>query len=129
MIPPISSLSFPNQDMSRDETVQGRAARRDAQAPAGEPALAAGYLQRFHALVEEVTDELMHGAGQGLVIDRNDYRSDAIALLIGAARQLEQPEEQMESPLMSLLLEERHKIAAQLGGAATSDRTPFLLKA
>ncbi|WP_251779944.1 hypothetical protein [Caldimonas mangrovi] len=73
-------------------------------------ALSADALTRFHALVDEVTEELMRG-GTG---DRRVCRLDAITLLMAACERL-RDEQPGESPLVYLLQEEQQKAAAALG--------------
>ena len=73
-------------------------------------------VRRFHALVEEVTDELMQSPHQ----DRSTCRADAIELLIATCEHLDSPPEPGESPLQYLLLEEQRKAVAALGGPGES---------
>lgn len=73
-------------------------------------ALSLDMLTRFHALVDEVTEELVRG-GTG---DRQVCRLDAITLLMAACERLRE-EQPGESPLAYLLQEERQKAAAALG--------------
>lgn len=88
------------------------------------PALSPELIHRFHALIEEVTDELMQGQHQ----DRRTCRADAITLLIATSRHVDSPSEGGESPLTYLLLEERQKAAAVLGTAGTSGHAPAFLR-
>jgi hypothetical protein len=96
-------------------------------APAGAPPVAPGLnpelVRRFHALIAEVTDELMQEPHQ----DEDRCRADAIALLIATCEHVESPPEPGESPLKYLLLEEQRKAVAALGrDAASSDASNFL---
>lgn len=103
---------------------------RDQSAPPSEPApppaLNPDVVSRFHALIEEVTDELLRDTQQP---DRQTCRADAIALLIATCEQVDAPSESEESPLMYLLLEERQKAAAVLGVAESSGHLPEFLRA
>lgn len=72
--------------------------------------LDAELVRRLHALIEEVTDQLMQSPHQ----DRNTCRADAITLLIVTSEQIDDTTEPGESPLMYLLLEEQQKAAAAL---------------
>jgi len=89
------------------------------------PGLNPELVQRFHALVEEVTDELMQEPAQ----DRTRCRADAIALLIATCDQVESFPEPGESPLQYLLLEEQRKAVAALGPAETPDDASTFLRA
>jgi hypothetical protein len=96
-------------------------------APRGAPSVAPGVnpelVRRFHALIEEVTDELMQEPHQ----DHGRCRADAIALLIATCEHVESAPEPGESPLQYLLLEEQRKAVAALGRAAASpDASNFL---
>ena len=74
-------------------------------------------VERFHALVEEVTTDLM-SAGP---FDRDTCRADAIALLTAASDRLFQ-DAAPESPLSYLLMEERQKAEAALDPKNTTPR-------
>jgi len=92
----------------RDE--QGRP--HIAVSPAAAPSVNPEFLRRFHALVDEVTDELM----QGQDLDRRTCRADAIALLVASCGLVDDtPPDYGESPLMYLLLEEQQKASSALG--------------
>jgi hypothetical protein len=112
--------------------LQGAAARQDgrprgaAADPASRPAVSAELVSRFHALIEEVTDELMQGQGQDL--DRQTCRADAITILVATSEQLDGSAEGGESPLMYLLLEEQQKTAAILGLATATGHAPVFIK-
>jgi hypothetical protein len=82
-------------------------------------------VRRFHALIEEVTDELMQAPN----LDRHTCRADAIALLIATSEQADAASESGESPLMYLLLEEQQKAAAILGNTGASGSVPAFLRA
>jgi hypothetical protein len=99
----------PAQDVVVDEAVGGL-----------EPTL----VERFHALVEEVTTELM-SAGS---FDRDSCRADAIALLTAASDRLYQ-DASPESPLNYLLMEERQKAEAALDPKTTPRQPLTFLKA
>jgi hypothetical protein len=93
-----------------DDLRRPQAAPTAAAAPAVSPEL----IRRFHALVDEVTDELM----QGRDLDRRTCRADAIALLIATSKLVDEPPPQYgESPLMYLLLEEQRMASLALGRA------------
>ena len=94
--------------------------RRPAHRP---PGLNPELVRRFHALIAEVTDELMQEPHQ----DQDRCRADAIALLIATCEHVESPPEPGESPLKYLLLEEQRKAVAALGrSAASPDASNFL---
>jgi len=82
----------------------------DTRDAAPSPVLDAELVRRLHALIEEVTDQLMQSPHQ----DRNTCRADAITLLIVTSEQIDDTTEPGESPLMYLLLEEQQKAAAAL---------------
>ena len=92
--------------------------------PARTRALNPELVHRFHALIEEVTDELM----QDRDLDRHTCRADAIALLIATSQHVDDPSEAAESPLMYLLLEEQQKAAAVLGKADIGGQLPAFLR-
>jgi len=77
------------------------------------PTLNPELVRRFHALVDEVTVQLMQGRG----IDRQTCRADAISLLIATNEHLDDSPEGGESPLRYLLLEEQRKAATVQGNA------------
>jgi hypothetical protein len=84
---------------------------RAAQGQPSQPRqLGADTVGRIHALVDEVTEELMRGGPS----DRRVCRLDAITLLMATCERL-RDEQAGESPLMYLLQEERQKAAAALG--------------
>lgn len=89
------------------------------------PVLDAELVRRFHALIEEVTDQLMQSPHQ----DRNTCRADAITLLIATSEQVDDTTEPGESPLMYLLLEERQKAAAALAATEPPGRASAFLRA
>jgi hypothetical protein len=101
-----------DQDDAADDAQHGASA---AFAPA--PALSPDVVSRFHALIDEVTDQLM----QGRSLDRPTCRADAIALLIATSQHLDEASEAGESPLMYLLLEEQQKAAGLVGRAQPAD--------
>jgi hypothetical protein len=119
LLPPASDVSGGNAHPG--EGSPGHAAKASAHPPA--PGLNPELVRRFHALVEEVTDELMVAPQQ----DRNICRADAIALLIATCEQAESPSDGGESPLQYLLLEEQRKAVAALGEARfAADMSTFL---
>lgn len=80
--------------------------------PAEAPAVSPELIRRFHALVDDVTDELM----QGQNLDRRICRADAIALLIATSGVVDEtPPQYGESPLMYFLLEEQQTASLALG--------------
>jgi len=82
--------------------------------PIASAPLSPEFVKRFHALIDDVTDDLM----QGPHADRATCRADAIALLVAASGLVaDGPAEHGESPLMYLLLEEQQRAAAVLGRA------------
>jgi hypothetical protein len=120
-IPPASNAFSGNADHGHDP-------RDDTTQPSGPlpaPALSAEVVRRFHALIDEVTGELMQDAR----LDRHTCRADAIALLIAASEQADAAFDSGESPLMYLLLEEQQKTAAALGHAGDSGCAPAFLRA
>lgn len=120
-IPPVSNVFSGNADHGHDP--------RDDTAPPPElaptPTLSSEVIRRFHALIDEVTSELMRDAR----LDRHTCRADAIALLIAASEQADAVFDSGESPLMYLLLEEQQKTAAALGHAGDSGSAPAFLRA
>lgn len=97
---------------------------RSTAARAAKPGVSRELVSRFHALIDEVTDELMEG-GEA---DRHTCRADAIALLIATSEQGNGAPEGVESPLRYLLLEEQQKAAAALGKARNPGHTLTFLK-
>lgn len=94
---------------------RGRPPRDATASPAAPPSLSPELVSRFHALVDEVTDELMQDRG----LDRRACRADAIAMLVATSELLDDgPPEHGESPLMYLLLEEQQRSAAVLDRVA-----------
>ena len=88
--------------------------RRSATAvsPAEAPSVSPELIRRFHALVDDVTDELMRGHN----LDRRTCRADAIALLIATSALVDEPPPPCgESPLMYFLLEEQQMASLALG--------------
>ncbi len=79
--------------------------------PVAKPEISAELLSRFQALIGEVTQQLMQGATDP---NPQTYRADAIALLLAANEQLDE-DDPIESPLLYLLTEEKHKSAVLLG--------------
>ena len=120
-IPTVSNVFSGNADHGHD--------LRDDTTPPSEPvptpALSPEVVRRFHALIDEVTGELMQDAR----LDRHTCRADAIALLIAASEQADAVFDSGESPLMYLLLEEQQKTAAALGHAGDSGSAPAFLRA
>lgn len=88
------------------------------------PAVSAELVSRFHALIDEVTEELM----QGRQADRHVCRADAVALLVATSEQSGGTPEGVESPLRYLLLEEQQKAVAALGRAGNPGQVPTFLK-
>ena len=119
-IAPVSNVFSGNADHGDDP--RDKTTSPSEPAP---PALNPEVVRRFHALIEEVTDDLMHDA----YLERHTCRADAIALLIATCEQVDAPPESGESPLMYLLLEEQQKAAAVLGMADTSGHLPAFLRA
>ena len=91
---------------------------------AAKPAVSAELVSRFHALIDEVTDELM----QGKEADRHTCRADAIALLVATSEQAGGAPQGVESPLRYLLLEEQQKAAAVLGRVGNPAQALTFLK-
>jgi hypothetical protein len=89
-----------------------------------EPSLSADLIARFEALIEEVTQELM----QSRCNDQNTCRADAIALLLAASEQFENPAQRPESPLKYMLLEEQSRSRALLGEAARTGPMQTLMR-
>jgi len=120
-IPTVSNVFSGDADHGHD--------LRDDTTPPSEavptPALSPEVVRRFHALIDEVTGELMQDAR----LDRHTCRADAIVLLIAASEQADAVFDGGESPLMYLLLEEQQKTAAALGHAGDSGSAPAFLRA
>jgi len=95
-----------------------------AAAVAAKPVVSPELVSRFHALIDEVTDELM----QGTEADRYTCRADAIALLVATSEQAGGAPQGAESPLRYLLLEEQQKAAAALGKAGNPGQALTFLK-
>ena len=100
----------------------GSAPPSHASAPKG---LNPELVRRFHALIEEVTDELMQDPQQ----DHDACRADAIALLIATCEHVEDAAEPGESPLQYLLIEEQRKAIAALGQVERSEDASTFLRA
>ena len=93
-----------------------------AEAPTVSPEL----IRRFHALVDDVTDELMRGQN----LDRRTCRADAIALLIATSTLVDEPPPPSgESPLMYFLLEEQQMASLALGRVPAQGRALDFMKA
>ena len=93
-----------------------------AEAPSVSPEL----IRRFHALVDDVTDELMRGQN----LDRRTCRADAIALLIATTALIDEPPPPSgESPLMYFLLEEQQMASLALGRVQTQGPALDFMKA
>jgi len=90
---------------------------RQANAAPAAPAVSQELADRFNALVDEVTDELMKGRPEQ---DRAACRADAIALLVATSKHLPRLPGAAESPLAYLLREEQQKMAALFGRTAAS---------
>lgn len=94
-------------------------------APASTPSEAKGLnpelVRRFHALIEEVTGELMRDPDQ----DHESCRADAIALLISTCEHVESSPEPGESPLKYLLLEEQRKAVVAQGNKIGTPEDSF----
>lgn len=103
-------------------------ARGTAADPESRPAVSAELISRFHALIEEVTDQLMQGLAPGQDPDRRACRADAITILMATSEQFDGPPDSNESPLMYLLLEEQQKTAAILGLAGAAGQVPVFVK-
>ncbi len=95
-----------------------------AASQAAKPAVSAELVSRFHALIDEVTEELMLGRQA----DRHVCRADAVALLVATSEQSGGAPEGVESPLRYLLLEEQQKAVAALGRAGNPGQVPTFLK-
>lgn len=105
-IAPVSHVPSGNTDPG-DDSRDDNTATASGPSPTLNPEL----VRRFHALIEEVTDQLMQSPHQ----DRTICRADAITLLIATSQQVDDASEAVgESPLMYLLLEEQQKAAAAL---------------
>jgi hypothetical protein len=102
---------------------RGQAGSPGASVPV--PGLSPELIRRFHALVEEVTDELMQDPQQ----DRIRCRADAITLLMATCEQVDDFPEPGQSPLQYLLIEEQRKALAALGRAAAPDEASTFLRA
>jgi hypothetical protein len=97
-----------------------------AVSPAAAPAVSPELIRRFHALVDDVTDELM----QGRNLDRRTCRADAITLLIASSGLIDEtPPQYGESPLMYFLLEEQQKASLALGRPKTHGPALNFMKA
>lgn len=104
------------QDVAGRNARQGQPGRQPATAGAAapapaKPALSLEMLNRFRALIDDVTDELM----QGQEATREACRADAITLLMATSNTMADEGTPVESPLMYLLKEEQHKAARALG--------------
>jgi hypothetical protein len=104
-VPATGAAEQAGDDRRRHPTALSR-----AEAPSVSPEL----IQRFHALVDDVTDELMRGQN----LDRRTCRADASALLIATSALVDEPPPPSgESPLMYFLLEEQQVASLALGRA------------
>lgn len=113
-----------NADHGGDPREDNRNTTTTPAAPS--PALSPELVRRFHALIDEVTDQLMQEPHQ----ERSTCRADAIALLIATSQQAgEASEGGGESPLMYLLLEEQQKAAAALAKAPLPGHVSAFLRA
>jgi hypothetical protein len=101
----------PVRGVMGDSAGHGEYSRDPTRPSSRAQALSPEFVQRFLALIEEVTDELMKGQD----VDRGTCRADAIALLIATSLHVGTPAERSESPLMYLLLEEQQKAASPAG--------------
>jgi hypothetical protein len=118
---PAWGSSADHGDEPRDDGPAGGPGAGAADAAAAP--LSPDVVRRFHALIDEVTDQLMFGSHH----DRGTCRADAIALLIATSGHVDEPaNDDAESPLMYLLLEEQCKAAAALGRAPADRRAAFL---
>ena len=116
-VPAASAGQQAGDDPRRAPTAVGAAA-----APTVSPEL----IRRFHALVDDVTDELMRGQN----LDRRTCRADAIALLIATSALVDEPPPPSgESPLMYFLLEEQQMASLALGRAPAQGRALDFMKA
>ncbi|HEY9106127.1 MAG TPA: hypothetical protein VIN58_05575 [Roseateles sp.] len=106
IITPVSGAS--GGDVGHGDSHRSRAS---ASTPSEAKGLSPDLVRRFHALIEEVTGELMRDPDQ----DHESSRADAIALLIATCEHVESSSEPGESPLQYLLLEEQRKAVAALG--------------
>lgn len=105
-----------------DDPRRSPAAVSAAAAPSVSPEL----IRRFHALVDDVTDELMRGQN----LDRRTCRADAIALLIATTALVDEPPPPSgESPLMYFLLEEQQMASLALGRVQTQGPALDFMKA
>lgn len=102
----------------------GEQSKDMAAGQAAKPVVSAELVSRFHALIDEVTEELM----QGSQADRHACRADAIALLVATSDRPGGASEGAESPLRYLLLEEQQKAVAVLGRAGNPGQVPTFLK-
>ena len=118
-IAPVSHVPSGNTDHGDDSR------DNNATPTAASPTLNPELVRRFHALIEEVTDQLMQSPHQ----DRNTCRADAITLLIATSQQVDAAAETGESPLMYLLLEEQQKAAAALAEAEPPGHVSAFLRA
>jgi hypothetical protein len=91
---------------------------------AAKPAVSAELVSRFHALIDEVTEELM----QDTEADRYTCRADAIALLVASSEPAGGAPQGVESPLRYLLFEEQQKAAVALGRAGNPGQVSTFLK-
>lgn len=116
-VPAASAGQQAGDDPRRAPTAVGAAA-----APTVSPEL----IRRFHALVDDVTDELMRGQN----LDRRTCRADAIALLIATSALVDEPPPPSgESPLMYFLLEEQQMASLALGRVPAQGRALDFMKA
>ena len=93
---------------------------------AAAPTVSPELIRRFHALVDDVTDELMRGQN----LDRRTCRADAIALLIATSALVDEPPPPSgESPLMYFLLEEQQMASLALGRVPAQGRALDFMKA
>jgi hypothetical protein len=124
----MSAMTFVKRPQAGDalggHSGHGDGAWGAAVAQAAKPVVSAEIVSRFHALIDEVTDELM----QGKEADRHICRADAIALLIATSEQAGGVPEGVESPLRYLLLEEQQKAVAALGRAGNPGQAFTFLK-
>ncbi|MGM9486672.1 hypothetical protein [Ideonella sp. YS5] len=120
VFPPVGGAS--GGGVRPDDGQGGSAAPPKASAPKG---LSPELVRRFHALIEEVTGELMQDPQQ----DHDTCRADAIALLIATCEHVESAPEPGESPLQYLLLEEQRKAVAALGRLERSEDASTFLRA
>jgi len=100
----------------------GRNARLEVveEVPPKKKALNEELMNRFKALIEGVTDELM--AGQEGVLDREACRADAITLLMSAGEQLAAPPEAPDvSGVVVDMLREEQRMRENKGPAQTAE--------